>query len=345
MDIKLERLAAHLASPPLPAACLVASPEPLLVLEAGDAIRAAARAQGITEREIHEAEGKQREPDWSALEASFRAPSLFSSRRMLELRLPTGRPGVEGSRVICAFCDDPHADVLLLVTCGDWSAKHVGKWSQAIARVGIVVAPAKIKPHELVGWIEKRLRAKGVQANRDAVQRLADRVDGNLLAADQEIEKLALLSDGAVLDGDHMDALVADAARFDVFRLVDAAMNGEAAQVSRMLAGLRAEGEVVPALLGMVVKELQRAAAIARVQARGGNVTAEFRAQQVWDSRQAAYLRALSRHPAAQWERFVARLASVDQAAKGRAAGDPWILLERLLLAVADKNVRVALAS
>ena len=112
-----------------------------------------------------------------------------------------------------------------------------------------------------------------------------------------------------------------------------------------MLAGLRAEGEAVPALLGMVVKELQRAAAIARVQARGGNVSAEVRAQQVWDSRQAAYLRAMSRHPAAQWERFVADVATVDQAAKGRAAGDPWRLLERLLVAVASQRARAALAS
>ena len=158
------------------------------------------------------------------------------------------------------------------------------------------------------------------------MQRLADRVEGNLLAAAQEIEKLALLSPDGVLDAARMDALVADAARFDVFRLVDAAMNGDAAQVSRMLAGLRAEGEVVPALLGMVVKELQRVAAIARVQARGGNLAAEFKAQQIWESRQAAYRRALPRHTAAQWEQFVARIAAIDQAAKGRAAGDPWIL-------------------
>jgi DNA polymerase-3 subunit delta len=142
-----------------------------------------------------------------------------------------------------------------------------------------------------------------------------------------------------------MEALVADAARFDVFRLVDAAMNGQPLQVSRMLAGLRAEGEAVPALMGMIVKELQRAAAIARVHARGGNLAAEFRAQQVWESRQAAYRRALPRHPARQWEQFIAQAATVDQVAKGRGAGDPWRLLERLLLAVADPKARALLAS
>ena len=344
MELKIDRLASHLASNPLPPACLIAGPEPLLVLEAGDAVRASARAQGILEREVFEAEG-QREPDWNAMEASFRAPSLFSSRRLLELRLPTGKPGVEGARIVTEFCADPPADVMLLVTCGDWSMKHGGKWSQAIGRAGIVVTAWALKPHELVGWIERRLRSKGVAATADAVQQLADRVEGNLLAAAQEIEKLALLSNDGVLDAARMDALVADAARFDVFRLLDAAMNGDAAQVSRMLAGLRAEGEVVPALLGMVVKELQRIAAIARVQARGGNLAAEFKAQQIWESRQAAYRRALPRHSAAQWEQFVARVAAVDQAAKGRGAGDPWILLERLLLAVADSRARTLLAS
>ena len=344
MELKIDRLASHLASKPLPPACLIAGPEPLLVLEAGDAVRASARAQGILEREVFEAEG-QREPDWNALESSFRAPSLFSSRRLLELRLPTGKPGVEGARIMTEFCADPPADVMLLVTCGDWSMKHGGKWSQAIGQVGIVVIAWAIKPHELLGWIERRLRSKGVAASADAVQQLADRVEGNLLAAAQEIEKLALLSHDGVLDAARMDALVADAARFDVFRLLDAAMNGDAAQVSRMLAGLRAEGEVVPALLGMVVKELQRIAAIARVQARGGNLAAEFKAQQIWESRQAAYRRALPRHSAAQWEQFVARVAVVDQAAKGRAAGDPWVLLERLLLAVADSRARALLAS
>jgi DNA polymerase-3 subunit delta len=142
-----------------------------------------------------------------------------------------------------------------------------------------------------------------------------------------------------------MDALVADAARFDVFRLVDAAMNGQGALVSRMLAGLRAEGDAVPALLGMVVKELQRAAALARVHARGGNLAAEFRAQQVWESKQAAYRRALPRHPAQRWERFIVQAGHVDRMSKGRAAGDAWVALERLLLAVADSKAQALLAS
>jgi len=341
MELKPEQLAAQLDARPLLPAYLIAGQEPLRVLEAADAVRAAARAQGISEREVFEAEGNQREPDWSAMQASFRAPSLFASRRLLELRLPTGKPGKDGAAVISDFCADPPSDVVLLVTAGDWSKKHAGKWSEAIGKVGQVAVGWAVKPHELPDWISQRLRSRGLRADREAVQRLADRVDGNLLAAAQEVDKLALLSDGDSLDASRMEALVADSARFDVFRVLDAAMNGQPAQVSRMLAGLRAEGEAVPALLGMVVMELQRTAALARIKAAGGNLPAEFKAQRIWDSKQPMYQRALGRHPAPRWDAFVSQAGRVDRLAKGRGTpgedpADAWLALERLLLAVAE---------
>ncbi|HZH43348.1 MAG TPA: DNA polymerase III subunit delta [Lysobacter sp.] len=335
MELKPEQLVAQLDAGLRPA-YLIAGAELLRVLEAADAVRAAARAQGITEREVHEAEGNAREPDWNALAASFNAPSLFAARRLVELRLPGGKPGKEGAQVIAEFCANPPPDVVLLITCNEWSKQHGGAWSEAIARIGAVAVAWPIKPHELPEWIERRLRARGLRAERDAVQLLADRVEGNLLAAAQEIDKLALLADGTPLDAARMQALVADAARFDVFRLMDAALNGQGVQVSRMLAGLRAEGEAVPGLLGMVVMELQRTAALARAAARGGNLAAEFRAQRVWDSKQPVYRRALQRHPAPRWEAFVVAAGRIDRIAKGREPGDAWQALERLLLAVAE---------
>ena len=343
MELTPARLATQLAAEPLRPAYLIAGPEPLLVLEAADAVRAAARAQGIAEREVFDADG--RDFDWDTLEATFRAPSLFASRRLVELRLPTAKPGKDGSEAIVGFCADPPPDVILLITGGEWSKQHAGKWSDAVARVGHVVIAWAIKSHDLPDWIERRLQSKGLRAEREAVQRLADRIEGNLLAAAQEIDKLVLLSDGETIDAARMDSLVADAARFDVFRLVDAAMNGQGAQVSRMLAGLRAEGEAVPALLGMVVMELQRAAALARVQARGGNLANEFKAQRVWESKQAIFRRALQRHAAPRWERFVSEAGKVDRIAKGRAPGDAWLALERLLLAVAEPKALRLLAS
>lgn len=340
MELKPEQLVAQLRTGGVRPACLIAGPETLRVLEAADAVRAAARREGYGEREVFDAEG-QREPDWAAMSASFRAPSLFAGRRLIELRLPSGKPGKEGAQVITEFCDDPPPDVALLVTAGEWSRQHGGKWSEAIARVGHVAIAWQVKPHEMTGWVEQRLRGKGLKADAPAVQVLVDRVEGNLLAAAQEIDKLALLAEGEVLDAARMESLVADAARFDVFRVIDAAMNGQPAQVSRMLANLRAEGEAVPALLGMVTMELQRGAALARVAERGGNMTAEFKAQRVWDSKQAMYKRALARHGAARWEAFVAEAGRVDRIAKGRPRigqepADAWLALERLLLALAD---------
>jgi DNA polymerase-3 subunit delta len=348
MELSPERLPAQLATEPLRPAYLIAGPEPLRVLEAADAVRAHARQSGYGEREVFDAEG--RDFDWGAVEATFHAPSLFAAQRLVEVRMPTAKPGKEGAEVIAGFCAQPPADIVLLVTGGEWSRQHGGKWSEAIARVGHVVACNPVRPHELPGWVESRLRSRGVRADRDAVQRLCERVEGNLLAAAQEIDKLALLADGQVLDVARMESLVADAARYDVFRLVDAALNGQPAQVSRMLAGLRAEGQAVFALMGMVVMELQRIAALSRVNERGGNLAAEFKAQRVWDSKQAVYRRALSRHPASLWERLVAEAGRVDRVAKGRVrvgeeSDDAWQMLERLLLAAAAPKASLLLAS
>jgi DNA polymerase-3 subunit delta len=175
---------------------------------------------------------------------------------------------------------------------------------------------------------------------------LVERVEGNLLAAAQEIDKLALLANGESLDAGSMESLVADAARYDVFRLTDTMLDGQGALVSRMLSGLRAEGEAVAGLMPMVTRELLRTAALARVQARGGNLGAEMKAQGIWETRQAPFKRALQRHAnPARWDRFVAEASRIDRTAKGRGDGDAWIAMERLLLAVADaRAVRLLVA-
>lgn len=348
MELTPDRLPAQLAAESLRPAYLIAGPEPLRVLEAADAVRARARETGFAEREVFDADG--RDFDWDSLDATFRAPSLFSSQRLIEVRMPTTKPGKEGAQVIAAYCAQPQPDIVLLVTGGEWSRQHGGKWSEAIAKIGHLVVANPVRPHELPGWIESRLRSRGVRADREAVQRLADRVEGNLLAAAQEIDKLALLADGQLLDAARMEALVADAARYDVFRLIDSALNGQPVQVSRMLAGLRAEGQAVFALMGMIVMELQRVAALARVQERGGNLAAEFKAQRVWDSKQAVYRRALQKHPASRWQRLVVEAGRVDRVAKGRGrpgeeSNDAWQVLERLLLTVAEPKAAVLLAS
>lgn len=344
MELTPERLVALPAGGTLHPVYLIAGPETLRVLEAADAVRRQARSQGINEREIFDAEG--RDFDWDALQASFNAPSLFSAQRVVEVRLPTGKPGKDGAEVISAFCANPPPDVILLITAGDWSKAHHGKWTDAISRIGVISVAWAIKPHELAGWVESRLRAKGLRADGGAVQVLVERVEGNLLAAAQEIDKLVLLADGDIIDTGKMQSLVADAARYDVFRLTDAMLGGQGAQVARILSGLRAEGDVVAGLMPMVVKEILRTAALARVQARGGNLGAEMKAQGIWETRQAPFKRALQRHAnPARWDRFVAEASRIDRIAKGRGDGDAWVALERLLLAIAEaKAVRLLVA-
>ncbi|MGV8961289.1 MAG: DNA polymerase III subunit delta [Stenotrophomonas sp.] len=343
MELRPEQLATQPGSQPLAPVYLIAGPETLRVLEAADAVRARARADGISEREVFDADG--RDFDWDRLESSFNAPSLFSARRLVELRLPSGKPGKEGADVISRFCAQPPPDVVLLITANEWSKSHQGKWAEAVGRAGVISVAWAIKPHELSDWIERRLRGKGLRADPAAVQRLAERVEGNLLAAAQEIDKLALLADGQPLDLQKMESLVADAARYDVFRLAEAAFSGQVAGVIRMLAGLRAEGEAVAALTPILIRELLITAGLARVQASGGNLGAEMKSKGIWESRQAPFKRALQRHPdPRRWERFVAEASLVDRMAKGRADGDPWRALERLLLALAEARALRLLA-
>lgn len=344
MEMTPERLVALPDDGTLHPVYLIAGPEMLRVLEAADAVRRRARAQGIGERAVFDADG--RDFDWGTLEATFNAPSLFSARRLVEVRLPTGKPGKEGAEAISSFCANPPPDVILLITAGEWSKAHHGKWTEAVSRIGMISIAWAIKPHELAGWVESRLRMKGLSADRGAVQILVERVEGNLLAAAQEIDKLVLLAEGGTLDAATMESLVADAARYDVFRLADAVLDGQAAQVSRMLAGLRAEGDVVAGLMPMVIRELLRTAALARAQARGANLGAEMKSQGIWEARQAPFKRALQRHPnPARWDRFVAEASRIDRIAKGRAEGDAWVAMERLLLAIAEaRAVRLLVA-
>lgn len=230
MELRPEQLAGQ-SSQPLQPVYLIAGPETLRVLEAADAVRARARAEGIGEREVFDADG--REFDWNQLDASFNAPSLFSPRRLVEVRLPSGKPGKDGAEVISRFCANPPPDVVLLITANDWSKAHHGKWAEAVGRIGTIAVAWAIKPHELSDWIERRLRAHGLRADAAAVQRLSERVEGNLLAAAQEIDKLALLADGKTLDLEAMESLVADAARYDVFRLAETTFSGQPAAVIR----------------------------------------------------------------------------------------------------------------
>jgi len=360
MQLDGEQLQRQLARAALPPALLIAGQEILLVLEAADLVRAKAREEGYA-REVFDVDARF---DWDELSASFSAMSLFAQRRLLDVRLPTGKAGKDGGEAIAAFCANPPPDTVLLITCIEWSKKHAEPaWVRAIGKVGHAATFWQLPRHKLPDWLLGRMRARGIDARHDAAELLAERVEGNLLAAAQEVDKLALLIGAApnaandssakpsgagkatrTIDAAQMDRLVADSSRFDAFKLIDAALAGEASRALRMLRSLRAEGEAVPGLMGPIVGPVLTLAALAEVKASGGNLGAAMQAQRIWDSKQSAYKRALERHDAARWEQFAIECGRIDRISKGRAAGDAWIALERLLAAIAQPLARRLLA-
>lgn len=344
MELTPQRLVETLGREPIRPIYLVAGAEPLRVLEAADAIRARAREEGYDERLVHEA-GK--DFDWDTLGADFGALSLFSRRRLFDLRLPTGKPGKTGGEFLRGYCAAAPADTVLLITCAEWSKAHAGKWTEAVAKAGHVVICWPVKPGELPGWLRERLQRVNLQLTDEALALLVERVEGNLLAADQEIRKLALqLEPGARLDAAGLQALIADSARFDVFQLLDAALTGDAARVRRIIAGVRAEGGQIPQLMGWIGGQLLVLARLAGDSECGGSLDDLMRKQGLWQARQSQYRAALRRHANWRWERYVGECARIDQAAKGRLDQDPWRLLERLLLAIAEPAAaRTLLAS
>jgi DNA polymerase-3 subunit delta len=243
-EIRPDAFMKRVAADALPPVILIAGDEPLVVQECADAVREKAKAEGYGEREVLDAEGNF---DWNRLTQGLASLSLFAQRRLFDLRLPSGKPGKDGSEAIREYCANPPPDTVLLITAQDWSRQHAGKWSEAITAAGHMVPVWPLKAHELPDWLATRLRRKGLSATPEALARLVERVEGNLLAAAQEIDKLALLLDQGAgpIDLETLERLVAEASRYDVFKLVDAALAGEAARVPRILAALRGEGEQV----------------------------------------------------------------------------------------------------
>ena len=319
---------------------LIAGDEPLLVIETADRLRQRARALGYSEREVLDAESTF---DWNDLARSGASMSLFATRRIIELRLPTGKAGNEGAAAINEYCERPGDDVVLIIQAMQWSKAHVVKWVQTIDRAGGFVQISPIYREQLTGWINQRARSRSVQLTTEAVQMLADRVEGNLLAAAQEIDKLVLLAPGQRIDADSLLELVADSARYNVFALVDAAFAGEVARVRHVLAGLRAEGEQVAGLTGWLVTSLQ--ALLKHCDVAERQRENQLKADRLFGSRLKAFVAALKRGDRAFWEARLAEVALVDRASKGRAGGDAFLLLERALLRMADGSLAQQMAT
>lgn len=310
--------------------------EPLLALEAADRIRARARALGYTERELFIAESGF---DWGSLTAARASLSLFGSRKLIELRLPTGRPGTAGAEALIAYCESPAPDAATLIELPRLERSALGsRWFEALGRAGVVVQARPVPRERLPQWIGGRLAAQGQEADAETLAFMAERVEGNLLAAFQEVQKLGLLFPPGPLPGEAVRAAVANVARYEPAQLGEALFGGDVARFARVLEGLRSEGAALPFVLWQIAED---ARAVIRVQAAlraGRRPDQALREARVWGARQAWVPSAAQRFDGVWLNQTLRELARLDRMAKGLVPGDVWSELLRLALTLTSTS-------
>jgi len=312
---------------------LVAGDEPLLVNEAVDAIRTRARADGFNERELYVVE---RGFDWQALRQNSRAMSLFADRKIVEIRMASPTPGEQGGDVLVELAGEPSPDTLVIVITGKLDGRtQNSRWVSAIERQGVFVQIWPIDLARLPGWIRERLGRHGLKAEPAAAALLAERVEGNLLAAHQEVEKLALLLPPGEVTAETVLEAVADSARFDVLQIGEAAMRAQSARALRVLEGVHGEGIDATLVLWALRKDLEWLARVLHRMRQGQSADAAMNAEYVWRPRQAAMRQALSRLTPGAVRGLLLDAARVDQAIKGVLRVDPWVELEALVARMA----------
>jgi len=302
--------------------------EVLLALEAADRIRDAARKGGATEREIFFAEPGV---DWNRLGTSGANFSLFASKRLVEIRIPTGKPGSEGGAAIEAWCRRPPEDAVTLVLLPelDWKSLKTN-WFSAIDEAGVVIEAKPVTRDELPEWLAERLGRQKQRASVETLEWLADRVEGNLLAAKQEVEKLALLLPEGEITLDQIRNAVTDVSRFERDTLVDAIHADDASRVARAVSSLKAEGEPLPLLLWTLAEELRLVMSIA---------AGERPRRYLPPDRSSALARTARRHDTASFHGELLRAHRIDRMIKGVETGDPWESVLELALGIAGRSV------
>jgi DNA polymerase-3 subunit delta len=332
MQLKGEQLAAHLERELKPV-YVVYGDDPLLVIEAADAIRAAARRRGFDERKVLTGLAGF---NWVELHHAAGNMSLFGGRTLIDLRIPTGKPGREGSAAIQDYCARQSPDALLLVTLPglEWTEEKAA-WLKALAEAGVAVKLIPPNLAELPAWIAGRLQRQQQSADREGLRFIAERVEGNLLAAHQEILKLGLLFPVGNISLQQIQESVLNVARYDLDGLREALLLGDVARLTRTLDGLQQEGEPSPLILWAMTEEV-RALAQVRVGMAGGQpVDLLLKDARVWGPRQSLFKRALQRISSKQANLALRHAARIDAMIKGAAgAGDVWDEFLRLGLAI-----------
>ncbi len=341
MKIKVEQLSRTLKSNSLPLYWL-SGDEPLLMQETADQIRAHFRKQGFEEREIFNVD---RGFDWQLFHQSTGNLSLFSERKILDLRLGSSKLDDAGKSALQSFLDEASPDFVVLISSPRLEAATMKtKWFKALEAQSAVVQIWPVNKDGLPSWLEQRLVRAGIQAEPAALQLLIDRIEGNLLAAVQEIEKLKLLAnnkDGTpiVLNAQTVMQVVADSSRYNAFQVVDAALLGDVVRVQKILQGLRSEDVFPLVILGAITRELRSLLPMIEKKESGQGVNAILQAHHVWFNRKQAVGAALSRLRSQEIWQMLDHARIIDQSIKGLTLANPWDELSLLLIRIAGKQI------
>jgi DNA polymerase III subunit delta len=336
MQLRVDALDGHLAKSIAPL-YVISSDEHLLALEAADKIRRAARANGYSERDVLTVE---RSFKWGELLAANQALSLFGDKKLIELRIPTGKPGKDGGAALQAYAKDLSPDNLTLITLPklDWQTAKAA-WVASLQQAAVYIEIPSIERAQLPQWIGMRLAAQGQSADRQGLDFIADRVEGNLLAAHQEIQKLALLHEPGKLSFEQIHDAVLNVARYDVFKLSEAMLAGDPARLVRMLEGLKGEGEALPLVLWAVAEEIRTLLKLKSGMAQGRPLGMLLKEYRIWGPRERMMEPALRRISLPTLEKALQDAAQVDKMVKGLRskafAGDAWDAMLQLALKVA----------
>ena len=338
MKLRAEQLSIHLQKQLLPV-YVISGEEPLLVQESADAIRLAARERGFTGRELFHVEGNSSNYDWSSLISEANALSLFSDKKIVEIRIVNGKPADKGSKALTDLCANPNTDNILLIILPKLEKSALNsKWLKVLESLGAHIQVWPVKGDDLPKWIQQRLQQSGIQANPEAVQILADRVEGNLLAAVQEIEKLKLLSLDGKVNASTMSSVVADSARYNLFEFIDRMLMGEAQSAAKSLRGLKNEGADPLSLLWAITRELRILVRASEQVALGQHSDWALKNAGVWDNRMGLFRRALQRCKPAHLRMFLYQAAAIDRGIKGARHADIWDEMATLVLSIAGSQ-------
>lgn len=328
----------------LPACYTISTDEPLLSIESADAIRSAAKQSGVSGRDVFTME---RGTDLASLSAAFSGGSLFGDRKLVEIRIPTGKLLKEAAATlvrICEWLSTGQCDAMALVLLPRMNGTQMkADWVKALMDTGVWVSAAAIDGRALPRWIEDRSSSLGLKLEKGCGQWLAEHVEGNLIAARQELEKLVLLAEGKPVSMALLQSSVANVARYNVFELGLALHAGRSDALLRMLDGLQAEGEAPHLVLWAIGEEVRNLQALRRLMASGLRLSEALQKARIWGPKADIIDKSLARLPDARLQALTLRVAEADRAIKGLLREDPWHLLRALALDIAGLPTPYAL--